>query len=141
MTSVRFVFQRGALFSRRLLLGVCVAAVLATLVGLGGFQLWRNQQYQRQLAATQAAPAAGLTSMDIRGFAFAAPHIQVRADETVTWRNADDAQHDVTFRNGAPGSGALAMGGTWSYAFAEPGTYDYFCGDHPYMAGRVTVVR
>lgn len=111
------------------------------LLAFGGLQLLRDQEFRRQLAASQAAPVAGVASMDIREFAFAAPHIRVRAGETVRWHNADDAQHDVTFRNGAAGSGVLANGGAWSYLFAEPGVYDYFRADHPFMVGRVSVIR
>lgn len=139
MTTIQLAAYRGVSNPRRLLLIVLGTVVVAAAIGLGGWQLWRYQQYQRQLAATQAAPVADIASMDIREFAFAAAHIQVRAGETVTWSNADEAEHDITFRSGAVESGTLATGGTWSHTFAEPGVYDYYCGAHPFMVGRVTV--
>ena len=67
-------------------------------------------------------------------------HVSVPAGTTVTWRNDDGFEHDVTFAGG-PASGTLGAGGTWERALEEAGTFDYECTIHPGMVGRVTVTE
>ena len=42
---------------------------------------------------------------------------------------------------GAFDSGFFAKDGSFSFTFATPGTYDYFCKRHPSMKARVTVTE
>jgi hypothetical protein len=64
--------------------------------------------------------------------------VEVLVGTEVVWTNNDDAQHQVmggkTFR-----SGALDTGETYRFKFSKAGTYDYLCGFHPHMTGRVVV--
>jgi plastocyanin len=57
----------------------------------------------------------------------------------VTWTNADQSPHNVTFDDG-PSSSNLNFGATFQRVFNDPGTFDYECTIHPGMVGRVTVV-
>ena len=57
----------------------------------------------------------------------------------VTWTNADVEQHTVTARDRAYNSDIVANGKTFSFSFANPGTYQYFCQIHPSMVGAVVV--
>ena len=45
----------------------------------------------------------------------------------------------VVGANGEFHSKALDTDDSFSFIFAKPGTYDYFCGLHPRMTGRIVV--
>lgn len=87
-------------------------------------------------AAAPAARAAGQHVM-IQNYAYSPASLSVRAGETVTWTNHDEAKHDVV------GSGfrspLLAKGQSWSYTFPTAGSYSYYCSLHPDMRAKVTV--
>lgn len=100
------------------------------------------------LAATVFAAAATLpaasarapeTEVKIDNFAFAPQRIVVQAGTTVTWINADDAPHTVASSTKVFKSGALDTEDKFSFTFATPGTYEYFCSLHPHMTGTVVV--
>lgn len=75
---------------------------------------------------------------------FQPAQLQVAAGTTVTWTNQDSVPHTVTAgtRDNPSGlfdSGNVDPGGTFTFTFADPGTYDYFCSIHANMDGTVTV--
>jgi len=75
---------------------------------------------------------------------FQPAQITVPAGTTVTWINQDSTSHTVTAgTRGNPSglfdSGEVASGGTFSFTFDTPGTYDYFCSVHNGMDGQVVV--
>jgi plastocyanin len=70
-------------------------------------------------------------------YAYQPATLTVRAGDTVTWTNHDEAKHDVvttSFR-----SPLLAKGASWSHTFTTPGTYAYYCSVHPDMRAHVVV--
>jgi plastocyanin len=75
---------------------------------------------------------------------FQPQQIRVAPGTTVRWVNQDNFAHTVTAgtRDNPSGlfdSGNVSSGGTFSFTFQEPGTYDYFCSIHPGMNGQVVV--
>lgn len=62
----------------------------------------------------------------------------IGVNNTVTWVNNDIAPHTVT-DTGVFDSGPINRGGSWSYTFTTPGTYNYHCSYHPWMHGTVIV--
>jgi len=74
----------------------------------------------------------------IDNFSFGPPTITVAAGTTVTWTNRDDIPHTVV-STGAFKSKAMDTDEKFSYTFAKPGTYSYFCSIHPKMTGKVVV--
>ena len=94
-------------------------------------------------ATTTALPTASAhaaeTEVKIDNFAFAPQRIVVKAGTTVTWTNADDAPHTVASSSKVFKSGALDTEDKFSFTFATPGTYEYFCSLHPHMTGTVVV--
>jgi plastocyanin len=74
---------------------------------------------------------------------FAPANITVEPGTTVTWVQSGDNPHSTTSYDGLWDSGIIegGSGGTFSYTFEEPGTYDYFCIPHEDlgMVGSVTV--
>lgn len=78
-------------------------------------------------------------------FAFEPEAMEVKAHDTVTWKNTDVTKHTVT----ADGDQAvtfksptMASEAEYVQTFDEPGTYTYFCSIHgkEKMSGTITVV-
>jgi plastocyanin len=85
-----------------------------------------------------AAPAP--VTVKISNFVFGPAVLTVAPGTTVTWVNEDDIPHTVvaedkvTFR-----SRVLDTGEKFTFTFARPGTFGYFCSIHPHMTGKVVV--
>ena len=97
------------------------------------------------VAATLPAASARATETELKievktdNFAFAPQRIVVKAGTTITWINADDAPHTVVSTAKLFRSSALDTTDKFSFTFATPGTYEYFCSLHPHMTGTVVV--
>ena len=76
--------------------------------------------------------------------------VLIGVNNTVLWTNNDTGgsgtSHTVTPKSQpggggwpATGSGNILPGGSYSFTFTVPGTYDYYCSYHAWMAGSVTV--
>lgn len=74
---------------------------------------------------------------------FAPANITVEPGTTVTWVQNGDNAHTTTSYDGLWDSGIIegGSGGSFSFTFEEPGTYDYYCIPHEElgMVGTVTV--
>ena len=74
---------------------------------------------------------------------FEAANITVPAGSTVTWVHNGNNPHTTTSYDGLWDSGIIqgGSGGSFSFTFNEPGTYEYFCRPHENqgMVGSVTV--
>ena len=90
-------------------------------------------------ASARAAETEVKIEVKIDNFAFAPQRIVVQAGTTVTWTNADDAPHTVVSTTKLFKSSALDTEDKFSFTFATPGTYEYFCSLHPHMTGTVVV--
>jgi amicyanin len=86
-----------------------------------------------------AAARAAEVSIKIANFTFSPQRLTVKAGTTVTWTNDDDIPHTVNASNQAFKSGALDTDQKFSFTFATPGTYQYFCALHPHMTGTIVV--
>ena len=76
-------------------------------------------------------------AVDIQGFAFNPDTITITKGTTVTWTNKDSTAHTV--KGTAFTSGTLNQGQTYSQTFNEAGTFEYVCGIHASMKGKVIV--
>ncbi len=89
--------------------------------------------------ALTAAVAASPATVTIDNFDFAPMTITVAAGTTVTWTNHDDIPHTVRAVDGSFHSRAMDTDDSYSFTFAKPGVYSYFCSVHPKMVGKVIV--
>src|ERR1700692_947457 len=104
-------------------LGAATATMLAAVVPPG----W-----------AQTAAPAGAVSID--NFTFTPVSLKVKAGTTVTWTNRDDIPHGIASSDNAfKKSKALDTDDSYSFTFATPGTYQYFCYIHPHMVGTIVV--
>ena len=114
---------------------LALAAALVVIAGVGVSTL---PAIAAAAAPTAAAPIAAAT-VRIDNFVFGPAVVTVKAGSTVTWVNNDDTAHTVVAVGGAFHSAALDTGDRFSFAFAKPGEYPYFCSLHPHMTGKVVV--
>jgi plastocyanin len=74
-------------------------------------------------------------------------NLTVTQGSTVSWfrlngvlSQYDNGDHNVAFSSGTSAvSPDLAQYATWTYTFAQVGTYSYYCKYHPFMTGEITV--
>lgn len=85
--------------------------------------------------------AADPNAVTIDNFKFAPATLTVPAGAKVTWTNRDDEPHTVLAAEpkGMFKSPALDTDDSFSFTFAKPGTYAYFCSVHPHMTGTIVV--
>lgn len=73
------------------------------------------------------------------------PHtLTINSGDTIRWDNPDAAAHTITsvtdmVPDGLFDSGLIMIDASFEYTFEEPGTYDYFCIVHPWMASSIQV--
>ena len=77
--------------------------------------------------------------MNIDNFVFGPAATTVPAGTTVTWVNGDDIPHTVVAVDKSFKSKVLDTDEKFSFTFAKPGTFEYFCSIHPHMTGKVVV--
>ena len=77
----------------------------------------------------------------IDNFVFTPPTLTVPVGTTVTWVNHDDIPHSVVANKKEFRSRALDTDEKYSFTFATAGSFDYFCGLHPHMVGKVIVTQ
>lgn len=93
------------------------------------------------VAAAMSAGKIYAADMEVKidNFTYNPQQITVKAGTTVTWINHDDIPHTVTSKTGAFRSKAMDTDDKFSFTFATPGTFPYFCALHPHMTGSIVV--
>ena len=86
------------------------------------------------LAAALAAP-----TVIIDDFKFTPATVTVTAGQSVRFINKDQEAHTVTSTDHIFDSAGMDSGDTFTYRFAKPGRYTYFCTLHPWMKGVIVV--
>jgi amicyanin len=84
-----------------------------------------------------AQDAANVITID--NFTFTPPELSVAVGTTVKWVNHDDIPHSVVEKKTTFRSKALDTDDSYSFTFTNAGTFDYSCGLHPHMVGKVIV--
>ena len=114
--AARFAHNRGLVVA--LLLGPVIGAMLA-------------------FGAVAAQDATDVITID--NFTFTPKELTVAVGTTVKWVNHDDIPHTVVEKKTTFRSKALDTDDSYSFTFTSAGTFDYFCGLHPHMVGKVIV--
>jgi plastocyanin len=88
-----------------------------------------------------ASTARSITNVTIEDFDFnpSVFGVSVPPGTTITWTNNGPTVHTTTSDNGVWDSGDLQAGQSYSFTFADPGVYWYFCRPHPFMRGTITI--
>jgi plastocyanin len=88
-------------------------------------------------AAVAAQDATNVITID--NFTFSPKEMTVPVGTTVKWVNHDDIPHTIVEKKTSFRSKALDTDDSYSFTFTSAGDFDYFCGLHPHMVGRVIV--
>ena len=91
----------------------------------------------RAMAADAASP--GAVTIQIHGMKFDPPIVTIAPGTKVTWVNEDSSPHTVADKGKVFRSAALDVKDSFSYTFAAPGEFTYFCTLHPMMVGKIVV--
>ena len=99
----------------------------------------QGQQSSESSAATTTETQVSATGNEvtIENFTFNPAELQIKVGDTVTWTNMDSAPHTVL--SDSFQSDTLNNGDSFSFTFDKAGTYDYSCGIHPAMKGKIIV--
>ena len=82
----------------------------------------------------------GADTVAIADFLFGPERLEVPKGTYVSWTNVDDSPHQVTVTSaGGLRTEVIATGKKAYLKFDAPGTYDYICGLHPGMKGKIEV--
>ena len=66
----------------------------------------------------------------------------MKAGDAITWTNTDDSPHQVTVQGETTlRTPVLLKGQSTAILFKQTGSYDYICGLHPNMKGKIEVAR
>jgi plastocyanin len=114
--AARFASTRGLVAA--LLLGPVIGAMLA-------------------FGTVAAQDATNVVTID--NFTFSPKETTVAVGTTVKWVNHDDIPHTVVEKKTTFRSKALDTDDSYSFTFASAGSFDYFCGLHPHMVGKIIV--
>ncbi len=87
--------------------------------------------------AVAAQDATNVITID--NFTFSPKELTVAVGTTVKWVNHDDIPHTVVEKKTTFRSKALDTDDSYSFTFTSAGEFDYFCGLHPHMVGKVIV--
>ena len=112
--------------------GLAVASWAAA--GQSGPGTGEGLRVQPVAVTAQAGPRIEITKHK-----FSRPTLTVPAGTTVTWLNRDEDLHTVVSTTLAFKSAGMETDEAYSYKFAKPGVYEYFCTLHPLMTGKVIV--
>jgi len=132
---------------KNILFVTVLATVLATVAfllagcGLTGTGAAAVTEKDTAEAAGTTAASTEENQIIIESNMFKPDNLTVKVGATVTWINNDSYSHTVVDNGGAFESETLRNGDKFSFTFDKEGTYDYFCGLHTFMKGKITVIK
>ena len=122
---------------RPLALVALLALVAALAAGCGG---GGSSSSTATASSKPASSGGGAVTVDMKNIQFAPKDVTVKTGQTITWRNDDTVDHNVTATSGASfKSKNFGNGGTFSFKAAKAGTVKYVCTIHPGMTGTIIV--
>lgn len=112
---------------------LCILLVVAMLIG--GCSTKTTQP-----TTTPAGDFGIKEDVEIKGFAFNPETVTIPKGATIIWTNSDSASHTIVSDDGNEiSSNSFSKGETFAHTFNTPGTYNYHCGIHPSMKGKIIV--
>lgn len=121
-----------------------LSGIVVIILIIAGFWYFIQKQYQPSMApaviqqsTSQPTNSVMANTVIIQNFSFNPGTLTVKQGETITWINQDTATHRIesdTFN-----SADLGQGGQFQFTFKNKGSFDYICGTHPSMLGKIVV--
>jgi plastocyanin len=110
--------------------------IVSAVLFLCGCGYQTSKQASPSQNSSQPAQSNGST-VTIKNFSFSPSALSVKAGTTVAWVNEDNATH--TIKSDTFSSGELNNGQKFEFKFEKAGSFDYSCGIHPSMNGKIIV--
>ena len=86
------------------------------------------------------AKKSGPGIVSIADFLFGPEKIEVKSGDSISWTNTDDSPHQVTVQASSTlRTPVILKGPSTTIQFKDPGMYEYICGLHTGMKGRIEV--
>ena len=130
---------------------LALAATALSLAACGSSSSNSSSSSSSSSSSTPASSTAGSTSdstggaptVTMQNVAFSPGTLQAKVGQTVTFKNADNPPHNVTYVSGPKftSSGTMNTGDTFSVKLTQPGTIHYVCTIHPFMKATITVTK
>jgi plastocyanin len=117
---------------------VCIAGVVLPLM-IAALLLFAGAARVNAIVEANDQPSSASAEVKIDNFSFGPDTLTIPVGTTVTWTNRDDIPHTVVSTEGVFKSKVRDTDEKFSYTFAKPGTYPYYCSVHPKMTGKVVV--
>lgn len=113
-----------------------VIAIVGVVLAVGFYIVFMTQENPSNTEIPSNG-GEGNRNISIENFSFKPATLTIKTGETVVWTNKDSAQHDI--KSAGFNSALLSKGQTFEFKFNEKGSYDYSCGVHPSMLGKIIV--
>ena len=126
ISQLRFAATRFAI-NRALSVALLLGPVIGAMLAFG------------TVAAQDGTKKDAGSEITIDNFTFTPRELTVAVGTAVKWVNHDDIPHTVVEKKTTFRSKALDTDDSYSFTFTNAGTFDYFCGLHPHMVGKVIV--
>ncbi|MBV9260021.1 MAG: cupredoxin domain-containing protein [Pseudolabrys sp.] len=91
------------------------------------------------LTSSFAPALAQAAKVTIASFKFGPDTVTAAPNASIVWVNNDSAPHQVVVTSKNLKTAVLNSGQSGELKIAEAGTYDYVCGIHPSMKGKIVV--
>lgn len=121
---------------------IILAVVVVVIAGVWAFSLLSGGNKQKTPEVklpseeTKTVPKEKNT-ITIKDFAFSPDTLTIKVGETATWVNEDGVVHSIKSADFT--SPNIKNGETFKFQYIKAGTFEYTCGIHPYMKGKVVV--
>lgn len=93
------------------------------------------------IAAWGVRAESGKMFVKIDNFTFLPGVLTIAKGTEVIWTNEDDIPHSVLAVGTSIRSKPLDTDQTFAYKFDKAGTFNYICGLHPHMKGKIIVTE
>jgi plastocyanin len=90
-------------------------------------------------ALSFAEPKSSTHTVDIEAMKFSPATLEVKAGDTVVWKNKDAFPHNAAAENKGFRSADIQSGQSWKFKAADKGVFPYACTLHPGMKAVLTV--
>jgi plastocyanin len=110
---------------------------------VNGKDFWSSEQsitINQPISQPTKTPSSTTYNIDMTGYNFNPPILNINKGDTVVWTNDDSSIHSVTSSSdGIFNSGNMYLGSTFNYTFNQSGSYDYHSEFDDGMAGLIIV--
>jgi len=143
--------QKWYILEKNFTIWIVVAVIVIIIIGIvyffrGGYRFASPTSEPSSTSSTtqntgtnQNGDQTSGTAVAIQNFTFSPATLEVNKGDNVIWTNKDSAPHQIVSDTKLFSGNLMNKGETFSFTFAETGTFPYHCAIHPSMQGKIIV--